>query len=474
MPEQKRSSDGLHSVPELSLTTVLESIPDAVIVVDTTTDEIVAVNDTAGDLFECQPATLVSLDRRVLYPDEERSAYEMAFRRSLDSEQIERPRDESPLSIETRTGERVPVEVTFRRIQHQNQTFVLGVFRDVSSRIERHQQLQETMARLETLLDTAPVPITVLDTEGHVQSWNRAAEETFGYNSAEVVGEPYPLFADTSHLADLLDRILDGDILDGYETIQHTKDGSSLHVKLYARPLCDDSGITGIVSAAVDITDRKRYRQGLEVLYRVFRHDLRNKLTVIQGHASALVNEADLEPETRRKAAEQIVTATDDLAELSTQVAQSRLLSDEPAVETDPLELRALRTTVESLLADAADASINMPATSETISIPKPAHSAVEQLLTHITAYMAQPAIDVTLRLRATDLELTIQGDTPLLSNRHRELLSNGTETKLSHGLGLDIGKICLTLIEIGGDIQLVGDPTPETTLRVTLPRLKR
>ncbi|QSG05270.1 PAS domain S-box protein [Halapricum desulfuricans] len=474
MSEVNRSYEGLNAIPTLSLTTVLESIPDAVIVVDTITDEIIAVNDAAGELFECRPQTLVGHTRHTLHPAENRNAYDTAFSRARESKQVERLPDGSPLYIETQTGECVPVEINAQRIQKQNRTFVLGVFRDISARLERQQQLRTTTTRLKTLLDAAPLPIAALDREGRIQLWNQAAEDTFGYSSAEIVGESYPLLTEES-LTNLLNRILDGEDLNGYETVLRTKDGSRLHTELFAQPLYgDDDTVTGVIGTAVDITDRKRRRHALEVLHRVLRHNLRNKLTIIQGHTSALKNDEGPDSGLTQKAAEKIETAAADLAGLSRQVTQSQFLTDKSVTRSKPLNLEELVITMEAVLAETTTGSVAAPTADETVAIPAPANSAIGQLLSHTGEYMSQPAIDVTVDISETEVVVTIRGNEPLLADSHHDLLTRGVETELNHGLGLDIAQVYLTLLEIGGEIELVGRPIPETALQVTLPRLNQ
>ena len=49
-----------------------------------------------------------------------------------------------------------------------------------------YQQGRE--AQLQSILDTAPEAIVVLDAQGMVESFNPSAEVLFGYSAAEVVG----------------------------------------------------------------------------------------------------------------------------------------------------------------------------------------------------------------------------------------------------------------------------------------------
>src|SRR3954466_2857483 len=61
-------------------------------------------------------------------------------------------------------------------------------------RLERSRaDASEPSDRLEELIEASPLPIAELDETGSVRLWNRAAEQTFGWQRAEVIGSPYPI-----------------------------------------------------------------------------------------------------------------------------------------------------------------------------------------------------------------------------------------------------------------------------------------
>src|SRR5258707_7326021 len=51
-------------------------------------------------------------------------------------------------------------------------------------------ELRALSARESAILDSALDSILVLDQEGRIREFNRAAEQTFGYRKAEVIGRP--------------------------------------------------------------------------------------------------------------------------------------------------------------------------------------------------------------------------------------------------------------------------------------------
>src|SRR5271155_843979 len=72
------------------------------------------------------------------------------------------------------------------------------VWRDPAGNVERHlvavtdvtaeSEQTRRLAEQSALLQLAPDPVMVLDLEGRIKFWNRAAETTYGYTSEEAVG----------------------------------------------------------------------------------------------------------------------------------------------------------------------------------------------------------------------------------------------------------------------------------------------
>ncbi|WP_267161023.1 PAS domain S-box protein [Halovenus salina] len=461
----------LTEMPEVSVTTIMESIPDAVIVAEFGSNEIVAVNDAATELFDCRTDDLIGADRRTLHPTDNIDAYREAFHRGLNGDKVERLQDGSPVYIETWDGKRVPVEINAQRIEANNRTLVLGVFRDISTRIDRENQLKEATARLNTLVDATPFPVAVLDPEGTVQLWNQAAEETFGYGAEEIVGTQYPLFVDDEQFQSLFERVLDGGTVGGCEAVHRARDGSRLDVELYARPLYEDGEITGSIGSAIDITDRKRRNQQLDVLHRLLRHNLRNKLTIIQGYASMLQSGESVDNAAREDAVEKILAATAELSDLSTHAVQSRTLSS--AAGSARTDLSTLLANLRETDAAVSEATVEVPTVEAQAVVSKQAVDALSRLLTRIVEYIETPTIDLAVEIRDRYVQLDIHGETALLAGGDAELIRNGTETDLRHGSDLDVARTYLAVTGVGGDIIPLDSASGPRSLRVEIPRLE-
>ena len=169
--------------------------------------------------------------------------------------------------------------------------------------VQREQQ-QAIGARLRAIVESSEDAIISKDLSGIIQSWNRGAEEMFGYTEAEAVGRPISLVVPPDRLneeAEILERIRAGGRVKHFEAVRLHKSGREIHVSLTISPLRDARGaVTGASHIARDVTDRKlleeqtRQTQKLEslgVLAGGLAHDFNNLLAAIMGNASLAMEE---------------------------------------------------------------------------------------------------------------------------------------------------------------------------------------
>lgn len=466
-------TSGSTVVDTLSDGTGLESIPDAVVIAEANTRRIVYANPAANDLFQCQPGELIGRHQTDLHPEEEADAYAEAFERGLQGQRVNRLRSGDPLFIEPVGGddEAVPVEITVQTISADDGEYLMGVFRDISEQLARERALKRTTGRLETLLETLPVPVAVLDTDSTVVRWNRAAEETFGYPADQIVGQQYSLFTDAEEFASLLERVCEGETLQNYRTALRAKDGSRVPAELSARPVYEDGSVSEIAGTAIDLSSQRQRKQQLDVLYRVARHNLRNELNIIQGWAET-IRGSDTE---YSDAATEIMNASDRLIQLSDRMKNFRRPTNQETHGVAPQEVNVLVSTVSDQLRT-NDGVVKLDITTGSIAgqVRATAAEAISELCNNMFECDDGAAVRVEADCADTHTELSVRSDTPLLCSGERVLIQQGTETPLNHATGLAIAQSYLTIRRIGGSVSLgpgLAD-TPAADLRVELPRI--
>ena len=95
-------------------------------------------------------------------------------------------------------------------------------------------------------------------------SWNRGAEQIFGYTAEEIVGRPiYTLVPPELHDSEreILERVRRGEPVAFSETERIRKDGERITISLSVSPIRDESGrVVGVSSIKRDITAERRTR----------------------------------------------------------------------------------------------------------------------------------------------------------------------------------------------------------------------
>jgi PAS domain S-box-containing protein len=123
--------------------------------------------------------------------------------------------------------------------------------------------------------------------DGVITSWNKGAEQLFGYLAEEVIGKPVAILAPPERRGEdyaILERVRLGDRVHNYETIRRRKDGSLIDVSVTVSPIRGAEGtVVGASRVVRDITERKRSEAHISVLTREAEHRAKNLLTNVKA-----------------------------------------------------------------------------------------------------------------------------------------------------------------------------------------------
>ncbi len=134
------------------------------------------------------------------------------------------------------------------------------------------EELRQASQKVGALIEASPLAIIVCDVQGRVESWNRAAENIFGWTQGEVRGAAAPFLppgreAEAEHMRR---KILNRETVSGVETVHVRKDGTLVDVSISASLVHDvASRPIGYLTMFADITERKRVEKQQNVMTQI-------------------------------------------------------------------------------------------------------------------------------------------------------------------------------------------------------------
>ncbi|MHB9286395.1 PAS domain S-box protein [Halobacteriales archaeon Cl-PHB] len=307
------------------------------------------------------------------------------------------------------------------------------------------QQLEEYKLVVEQAKDA----LYMLDADGRYVLVNEAYEKLTGYPRDKLLGSSTSIVLDPDAMAERHERIsemLSEDSSQRSHTWQstlNTASGEALPVEVNFAALEFNGEFIGIVGSARDITHRRRRQQERAVLSRVLRHNLSNKLNVIQGYAEVIediVDDDGVEPY-----AGKIQRTSHKLIQQSEKARDIHDLLQEWPPERRPIDVtNVLWEVATELESDQLSASIStdMP-DSAWIRVPDEFEMAIEELLQNAIEHADNdhPHVEIRVSVSGDDGEVVIDvaDDGPGIPDHEVKVISTNEETPLSHSEGLGL-----------------------------------
>jgi PAS domain S-box-containing protein len=138
------------------------------------------------------------------------------------------------------------------------------VYEDVT---EQHKT-EEIQRLLSSIVETSRDAIISKKTDGTIISWNKAAEQLYGYTTDEMIGRNIStIIPQERHgeMSEIIDRIKKGDSVNNLETLRVRKDGKIIDVAVTISPLTNEAGmVIGASTIGRDISFKKSEERLLE------------------------------------------------------------------------------------------------------------------------------------------------------------------------------------------------------------------
>ena len=196
-------------------------------------------------------------------------------------------------------GSLFPLELSIAEWRADGVRYFTGIMRDITERRLAEVRRQADEAKYRAIVDTAVDAIAVIDESGIVQSFNRSAEEIFGYSAAEVVGQNVRLLMPdpdrSAHDGYITNYRRTGQakiIGIGREVRGKRKDGSLFPLELSIAERHADSKryFTGIMR---DVTDRKQADEALHRLAQTLERRVAERTAALEAANQRLTDQME-------------------------------------------------------------------------------------------------------------------------------------------------------------------------------------
>ena len=305
---------------------LINTANDAIMVIDAETRVVLEANRKASDMLGIPEAQLIGMaeDRLLVGPTENPT--------SLLVPEMPGNGRKKQLELLRSDGTRIPVEASTSRTELARRPAVLGIFRDVSERLEAAAVLRRSEERFGHLIENLSDIITVVAVDGTMLYHSPSVERVLGYKPSVLLGKSFLSLVHAQDQAAVRAAFEKVTLKTGTATPPEFRfchvNGSWVWLESVANNLLNDVAVGGIVVISRDVTERRvleeqvRQSQKMEAIGRLaggIAHDFNNLLMIIRGYAEIVLHEESATPAVR-KSIDTIVRTTESAASLTRQL----------------------------------------------------------------------------------------------------------------------------------------------------------
>ena len=314
-----------------------------------------------------------------------------------------------------------------------------------------------------TVIEELADLVIVTDREGVIVEANASTRQAFDLD--DVLGKP---------VADVLPCTF-ANLEDARAVELESPNGRSLYAPTVS-PLTDQHGqVLGYGIVLRDMTAQQTRQQLLEVFTRVLRHNLRNDMNVILGHAEWI--QRQVTDQSLIESTSTILTNGASLTDLSATAREAERVLEIDISTAPPTEIRSLIEEIRRDVRNSHDVECEYrgPGTG-TISIPE---EMLRLVLRHLVtnaiehAHVTDPDVRIHLetgRAPPYPVRLSVSDNGPGIPEAERRVIAEGSETPLEHGSGVGLWIVRIIVTRLGGQLSFETRDPHGTTVRVDLP----
>jgi PAS domain S-box-containing protein len=283
----------------------------------------------------------------------------------------------------------------------------------------------------------------VVDNRDHIVEVNRQAAQIFDMESTEILGRP------VADVIPNINRVSESETRAGQTMLQTDHGPEAYDVAVTPLTNVRDRPIGRIITLH-DISDYLRQQQRLEVLNRVFRHNIRTHTQVILGKADYLAD---------HNSAEEAANVQENAMEIQRIGNKVRTVLDvfeQSRKETQLVSLDALlRECISDVREEYPDVTVTYDPPSEQVYVSAILEQVFTNLVDNAAAHNTDPDPQVRIEVRPDGdrSQVVVADNGPGVDEKELTLLNEGGETPLEHGSGFGLAIIIWGTEIAGGEI---------------------
>lgn len=261
--EQRQQIEKKLRESEEKFRSLIEAASVGIVVIDQN-GRIVLANPKAEEMFGYDKGELLEQEIEILLPESFRKIHAKHRTNYFSSPSTRFMGGALDLAGRRKDGSEFPVEIGLSPVKTGQESLAIGYITDITERIKA----EEIALKLAAIVESSEDAIIGKTLDGIITSWNKGAENVYGYTATEAVGQHISMLLSIERLEEvavMLEKLKSGERIDRQETTHLRKKGDEIYVSSTISPVLDASGnVTGVATITRDITERKRAEATLQ------------------------------------------------------------------------------------------------------------------------------------------------------------------------------------------------------------------
>ena len=237
-----------------AINALIESLPDAIIIVDNR-GKIIKTNSRACFLFGYETKDLIGENIEILIPENIRG-HHPAYTKEYINHPTSRPIEskEGQLVALKKDGTILPVSISLNPSALGSEKVVIAAIRDIS----KQKEYVEKLKSLSEIVWYAHEAIIRIDPNGNFQGWNEAASKLFGYTEEEIKKNGLQVLTPKKEIQrtkNIIKKVIDSKSPLSITSKRIKKSGTEIPLRIYIYPLFGEhKEITSLILNFSDIS----------------------------------------------------------------------------------------------------------------------------------------------------------------------------------------------------------------------------